>query len=111
MSESREALEKLKVLEFVPQNVRKLIIDSFVEDAYTFGSPIISEGQEADAFYVLVSGRARVVKQGDNGAEISLNTLRPGESFGEMGILEDTASKATVRASTDVQVLKLDRAV
>lgn len=47
----------------------------------------------------------------DVGEEISLSSLRPGESFGEMGLLDETTSKATVRASNDVEVLRLDKSV
>ena len=42
---------------------------------------MVREGDPADALYVLVSGRARMVKRGDNGDEISLRTLRPSDTF------------------------------
>ena len=72
---------------------------------------IVREGDVADAFYVLVSGTARVVKRGETGEEVPLNVLRPGDSFGEIGLLEDTTRIATVRASGDVEALRLDRAM
>src|SRR3954469_940456 len=105
------ALEELPVLGFLPQDVRKLVADSFVRSTFSFGSSIVCEGEPADALYVLVSGRARVVKTADDGQEISLNTLRQGDSFGEIGLIENTVRSATVRASSDVEVLRLDRSV
>ncbi len=107
----RSPLNDLPILQFLPEKVRKLIVDSFVPGSFTFGQTIVREGEPADAFYLLVSGQARVVKQGDNAEEISLNMLRPGDSFGEMGLLEEASRNATVRATSDVSVLKLDRAV
>jgi hypothetical protein len=65
-----------------------------------FGTDIVREGEPADAFYVLVSGKACVFKQGANGTEIPLNTLRPGDTFGERGLLEQTTRSATVRAGS-----------
>ncbi|HYH28412.1 MAG TPA: cyclic nucleotide-binding domain-containing protein, partial [Actinomycetota bacterium] len=76
-----------------------------------FGATIIEEGAVADAMYVLVSGRARVVKLADDGKEVPLGSLRPGEAFGEAGLLEGRPREATVRASSEVVVLRLDRAI
>src|SRR6185503_7205744 len=72
---------------------------------------IVREGDDADSFYVLVSGNARVVKRGEGGEEVPLSVLHPGDSFGEIALLEDTTRIATVRASGDVEALRLDRAL
>jgi len=63
------------------------------EVEFLFGSVIVREGEEADAFYVLASGTARVVKQSEDGDEVALNLLRTGDSFGEI------ASSYTRRAT------------
>src|SRR3990172_12436049 len=109
--DNRSPLDDLPIFQFLPEKVRTLIVDSFVPGSFSFGQTIVRDGEPADAFYVLVSGQARVVKQGDKGEEISLNVLRPGDSFGEMGLLEEASRSATVRATGEVSVLKLDRAV
>jgi CRP-like cAMP-binding protein len=57
-----------------------------------------------------VSGRARVIKVSDTGDEIPLNILRAGDSFGELELLDGLASPSTVRASSDVIALRLERA-
>ncbi|HYK40967.1 MAG TPA: cyclic nucleotide-binding domain-containing protein, partial [Thermoanaerobaculia bacterium] len=73
--DARAALHELPLLAFLPPDVRDLVVDSFVPESFEFGSAIVREGEEADAFYVLVSGRARVIKTGRGGEEISLNVL------------------------------------
>jgi HlyB family type I secretion system ABC transporter len=108
---SRERLHDLPILRFLPAEARGLVVDSFEAATFTFGTAIVREGEPADGFYVLMSGRARVVKTAADGQEISLNVLRAGDSFGEMGLLERTKRAATVRASTDVEVFRLDRSV
>jgi HlyB family type I secretion system ABC transporter len=110
-NESRASLYDLPLLAFLPPAVRELVVDSFVAESFEFGSPIVREGEKADAFYVLVSGRARVVKAGRGGEEISLNVLRPGDSFGEMALLDNTTRAATVRASSEVEVFRLDKSL
>jgi HlyB family type I secretion system ABC transporter len=107
MEDSRSSLHKLPIIRLLPENLRKSVVDSFVPLSFGFGETIVREGEAADGFYVLVSGRARVVKERENGIEVSLNVLRPGETFGEMALLEQSVRAVTVRASSDVQILKL----
>jgi HlyB family type I secretion system ABC transporter len=110
--ESRDAiLQDLPLLAFLPEEVRAFVVESLVPVSFRFGTVIVREGDPADAFYVLVEGRARILKQGDNGEEIPLAVLRAGDTFGEMGLLEDAVRTATVRASSDVEALRLERPV
>jgi HlyB family type I secretion system ABC transporter len=106
-----EFIDGLPVFRLMPEEVRRLVAYSFEPAEFPFGSVIVREGDEADAFYVVVSGTARVVKQSEDGGEVALNLLQAGDSFGEMALLEDTTRIATVRASSAVTVLRLDRSV
>jgi ABC-type bacteriocin/lantibiotic exporter with double-glycine peptidase domain/CRP-like cAMP-binding protein len=109
--DARELVTELPAFALLPNEVRALVAESFEPVSFPFGAVIVREGDEADAFYVLASGSARVVKQGDNGEEVPLNVLHRGDSFGEMALLEDTVRFATVRASGAVQALRLGRSV
>jgi ATP-binding cassette subfamily B protein len=114
MSDKRMALEELPMMMFLPPDLKKLVMDCFVPANFSFGGNIISEGEEADAVYVLAEGRARAVKRGANGEEIALNGLRPGETFGATGLLDPSSigkRSTTVRASSDVRAYKLDSAL
>lgn len=95
----------------LPEELRRLVVDACELVSYDFGNVIVGEGDDADAFYVLVSGTARVVKQAGGNDEVPLNLLRRGDSFGEMGLMDESTRVATVRASGPVQVLRLDRGV
>ncbi len=106
-----EILERVPILRMAPQELRRLLFDSFVPVSASFGTEIVREGDDADAFYVLASGRARVLKRGAADQEVPLNVLRRGDSFGEIGLLRHAKRSATVRASTDVELLKLDGSV
>ena len=109
--DARELVAELPALAILPDEVRTLVAESFEQVAFPFGAAIVREGEEADAFYVLASGSARVVKEGDHGEEVPLNVLRRGDSFGEMALLEGSARLATVRASSAVQALRLGKSV
>ena len=108
---SGAALQEPEVLKLLPEGIRALVANSFVPASFPFGSVIAREGDEADALYLLVSGRARVLKQGEAGEEIPLNFLQAGDTFGEIALLEGGRRTATVRASGEVLALRLDRSV
>ena len=105
----------LAIFRYLPDAARERVTESFVPASYTFGMPIVREGEPADALYLLVAGRARVVKNaardGTTSNELSLGVLKAGDTFGEIGLLEHTMRTVTVRASGDVEVLRLDRKV
>jgi ATP-binding cassette subfamily B protein len=114
MSDKQIALEELPMMLFLPPELKKPVMDCFVPASFSFGGDILSEGEETDAVYVMAEGRARMIKRAANGAEIPLNILKPGETFGATGLLDPTAigkRTTTVRASSDVQAYKLDPAL
>lgn len=101
----------LPLLRFLPPDVRKLVEDNFVPVRFSIGTPIVREGEEADAYYVVASGTARVVKNDSRNDEVTLHVLRPGDSFGEMALLAGGKRTVTVKANGDVDALKLDAAI
>ena len=109
--ELAEVVQQLPILQFLPPDVRELVESSFVPASYTFGQEIVRQGEPANALYVLVSGRTRVVKRADAGEELSLGIVRPGETFGEGDLTNPGVLAVTVRASSDVEVLRLDQSV
>ncbi len=104
-------LQGIPVLSYLPADIRDLVVGSFIPATFAFGQVMVREGDTADALYVIVSGRARMVKRSENGDEVSLGTLRPSDTFGEGGFVDRGVHPATVRASGEVEVLRLDRSV
>src|SRR5881227_1855699 len=106
-----DLLRRSDLFRFLPDEHFEKIRPLLQEERHDFGDLIVKQGDPASAFYILISGRARVVKSGSsNGEEIVLGTLRPGDSFGEAALTEGGTRTATVRCSTSVEVLRLDRA-
>ncbi len=110
-ADAREIVGELPAFAILPNDVRTLVAESFEPVSFPFGAVIVREGDEADAFYVLATGSARVVKLGEHGDEVPLNVLKCGDSFGEMALLSETVRTATVRASSPVQALRLGKSV
>lgn len=62
------------------------------------GEVIVKEGDEADKFYLIQDGEAKVFISGPGGETEIGYYQNPGEFFGEIGILTNSARAATVRA-------------
>jgi CRP-like cAMP-binding protein/Zn-dependent protease len=68
------------------------------------GETIIRQGDPGDAFYGLRSGRVEVSRDGN-----VIGTMGPGEHFGELALLTDSARTATVATKTPVRLFRLGR--
>jgi CRP/FNR family transcriptional regulator, cyclic AMP receptor protein len=79
------------------------------EEFYPNGSVIIEEGTVGDWVYVILEGSAKVRKKTSKGL-VTVDTLKDGDVFGEMGFLEGgkRLRSASVVASGDVWVGILD---
>lgn len=63
------------------------------------GTPIVREGESADALYVLIDGEVRVTARGEGGSdEREIRVMRAPTYFGEIGVLEGIPRTATVTA-------------
>ncbi len=108
-AEDSEILRHSSVLRFLSDEHFDAIEPLLQEEHFDFGDVIVKQGDPADAFYVLTTGRARALKIRADGEEIPLGVLKPGDSFGEAALAEGGTRNATVRCSTAVDVLRIDR--
>jgi CRP/FNR family cyclic AMP-dependent transcriptional regulator len=70
---------------------------------------IVTEGDETDTLYVVISGKARVFVADDKGREVQLNQLGPGEYFGEV-TLDGGPRSASVMALEECRCAMVKRA-
>lgn len=68
------------------------------------GTPLVTQGEASDLFYVIHSGQATVSKDGHD-----VRTLGPGAHFGEIGLLASMPRTATVTTLTPMRAFALDR--
>jgi CRP/FNR family cyclic AMP-dependent transcriptional regulator len=76
--------------------------------AYGKNAIIVSEGDETDSLYVLLSGRVKVFLSDGEGKEVTLNQLGPGEYFGEI-TLDGGPRSASVMALEDTRCAVVKR--
>ncbi|MBI4617614.1 MAG: peptidase domain-containing ABC transporter [Planctomycetes bacterium] len=104
----REVLAKIEILTLLDPAILDQLALRFELESFRFGEAIFEEGDPGDKFYLVHSGRVRVVKRSD-GQDVSVKTLGPGEHFGEVALLEDRPRSATIRSAADTTLLSLKK--
>jgi len=79
------------------------------EVSFKKGETIIKENEIADAFYIIVKGKVEIIKEGEESQEEVLATKGDGEVFGEMAVIDELPRSATIRATTAIDLLRLDK--
>jgi NTE family protein len=112
--EPTRAQDKVSILKRVPifstctEEQLLLIADRTRLVEYKKGECIYREGDPADAFYIISSGRLRVYSKA-GGAEKTFVVLHNGDSFGEISLLTGETHSATVEALNDTLILQLEK--
>ncbi|NIO38823.1 MAG: cyclic nucleotide-binding domain-containing protein, partial [Burkholderiales bacterium] len=75
---------------------------------YHPGEIIVHQGETGDCMYVIQDGDVDVLKE-ENGIQTIVDTMHTGDIFGEMAIIERTVRSSTVRASSTVRILTIDK--
>ncbi len=70
---------------------------------------VFFENEEGDSFFMILEGRIKVTILGDDGREVILSMLGPGDFFGEMALLDNEPRSATAIAVEETELLSLHR--
>jgi pyruvate,water dikinase len=92
-----EVIEQVPLFTGLSERDVTQIATMFKERKFSAGETIIKEGVGAAAFFVIESGEVTVSIRGKQ-----IRTLRRGDYFGEIALIDEGARSATVTASTEV---------
>lgn len=89
-------LSTISIFEGLSESELETIESLTVSRSYPKNSVIINEGDQANAMYMVKTGKVRVYVSDNQGKEFILNTMGPGEYFGELSLLDDEKRSASV---------------
>ncbi|HLJ57756.1 MAG TPA: cyclic nucleotide-binding domain-containing protein, partial [Chthonomonadaceae bacterium] len=93
------ALRALQLLANIPDDALCHLAERAEEQVFRQGSVLCVEGETGDDVFLVLEGETEAVRgSGENETRLGLN--RPGETVGEMGILDPAPRMATVRPVT-----------
>ena len=96
-------LQKISVFSDLSDEELRHISNLAAEVSVPEGKELVREGDYSYDVLAIEEGTARVDQHGRTVAE-----LGPGDVFGEQGLLEKQARSATVKATSDVRLIKIE---
>jgi CRP-like cAMP-binding protein len=75
------------------------------------GNILMRKGEEGDSLFLIHKGWMKIVTEDSKGGELIINRCGPGETIGEMALLDQGTRSATVIALEDSDVLELKKDV
>ena len=74
---------------------------------YSSGEQVFRQGEKGDRLYVLVGGEVNLIKHFDDGQERLLATMKPGDVFGEMAVVDEEPRSADAVAASPAMVIEV----
>src|SRR3954467_4681908 len=98
MAAPRELIRRVPLFQGLDDKHIDTLSRTFSDRTFPAGKGITSEGGAGVGFFVIEEGEAIVTVAGEE-----RRTLRSGDYFGEVALIDDGARSATITAKTDVK--------
>jgi CRP-like cAMP-binding protein len=103
------ALSNSSLFSGAPDAVLLGIARRFSRRRFRRGEVVFHQGDPGDSLHIVSSGGLKVLLPGTEGDEAIIATLRPGDFFGELSLLDGSPRSATVAAVEPSETLALPR--
>jgi len=105
----RAALESVPLFRDLEPDELALVLSSVRTRRYRRGEVIFHQGDPGDALHIILNGRVKISSPSETGVEAILATLRPGEFFGSLALLDGAPRSASATAVEATETLILPR--
>jgi len=104
-----DVLRKTPLFATLPDDELRLVADLAVARHFAKKEAVFREGDHADGFFIVASGKVKVFKLSGEGKEQILHVLEAGQTFAEAVIFEGGAYPAHAEALDDAELLLLPK--
>ena len=102
-------LKKIMLFETLLEHELAKIEKLCRSEAVSKDAVIFKEGDAGDRCYVIVQGEVRISKFIPNIGEEALAVLKPGDTFGEMALIDNFPRSAHAIANSDCELLSISK--
>jgi CRP-like cAMP-binding protein len=104
-----DILRKLPLFNHLHGDMLATLVSRLTVSHLEPGEAAFRKGDQGDSLYVIQEGWLKIVLQDTDGKELILNKVGPGESIGEMSLLDDEPRSASAIALSPAILLCLSR--
>ena len=105
----RAALEAVPLFRDLEPDDLAMLVGSVRTRRHRRGEVIFHQGDPGDGLHIILSGRVKISSPSDTGVEAIFATLRPGEFFGSLALLDGAPRSASATAIEATETLILPR--
>lgn len=105
-----EQLRNIPLFQDLPENELESLAQKVVERCYEAGEALMRKGEQGNSLFLIVDGNVKIVSESIQGEELILNRCGPGETIGEMSLVDQSPRSASAIAITPTRTLELDHA-
>ncbi len=102
-------LQRVPLFNNMPSQFLRHLAQVAICRRFRTGDVLCSKGEMSSTLFVLLKGQVMVVGVDDEGREVLLNFLKPGDFFGELSLIDGRPRSADVIAVTDGEALLVRR--
>lgn len=106
-----EALRRCPLFENATADMLDSLANRLRRRRFRRNEVIFHQGDPGDSLHVVASGAVKIILPSTEGDEAIIATLRPGDFFGELALLDGATRSATAAALEPSETLVLPRAV
>ena len=102
-----DALKACSLLKGFTDTGLQILAGVAADRTFPRGAPIFVENMVAESLFIIGQGKVSISVKGNNGEEISLAELGPGDSLGELALLQQGQRMCSAVALTMVNAVEL----
>ncbi|MGE0608704.1 MAG: cyclic nucleotide-binding domain-containing protein, partial [Pirellulales bacterium] len=110
---SESAFKQVPIFKNMNDTERRQLLAIAKVQEFSQGEVILRQGKSSQNMWVLIEGECEVIKEPETShtgeQPVRLALLEPHNNFGEMSFFHPAPHSATVRALTNVRVLRIER--
>jgi len=110
LEQKKDLLKRIYLFSDLTDRDLETLSQLAIKRRFSRDATIFWEGREAQRFFILMAGQAKLTKSSPDGKEYILRIVNPGETFGEAAVLAEAGYPATATALEDSETLYFAKA-
>ena len=109
MKEEKEFLKYVPIFSDLNEDTLEMIYKAGIQKSFKKDTIVLLEHDTGTALFIIISGKVKVSRIGDDGNEVIFSLLGESEFFGEMSIIDGLARSANITAMEDTELFIIKR--